>query len=292
MNKLYHVIGILLLCVMAIPDAGSQNEIRFLDSTFVWTENHQYQNGSESFKYTIDAIPTTFSNRTYYEVLQATDELSEDWGGTGDFIRQENKIIYLYQNPVDAELYNFNLLVNDTFQELPSGIQLIVRSIDTFMLLTGEQRKRWKFRCIYDDPEPIVYTEWIEGIGNSNGLFAISSMSDCVADADGSIIMCMFRADTLLYDNPDVDGCWLLPVATKETKEESIFLKPNPASETISIVGLGNELKAVSIFNTVGRQVYQGREAQIDLTNIPSGYYYAVIQPSNNQYVIKGFVRL
>jgi len=116
-------------------------------------------------------------------------------------------------------------------------------------------------------------------------------MSDCVADADGSIIMCMFRNDTILYDNPDIDACWLLPVATTEINEESIFLKPNPASESINIVGLGNELNTVSIFNTIGRQIYQGRESHIDLDNIPSGYYYAVIQPNNNQYVIKGFVR-
>ena len=272
---------------VAVPE----DETGFLDSTFVWTENHQYQNGSESFKFTIDAIPTIFSNKTYYEVLRTTEELSEDWGGTGDYIRQENKIIYIHQTFLDRELYNFNLIVNDTFQEFPSGIQLIVKSIDTVTLLTGEQRKRWKFRCIYDDPEPFVYTEWIEGIGNINGLFATSSMSDCVADADGSIIMCMFRNDTILYDNPDIDACWLLPVATTEINEESIFLKPNPASESINIVGLGNELNTVSIFNTIGRQIYQGRESHIDLDNIPSGYYYAVIQPNNNQYVIKGFVR-
>ena len=293
----------LMIMVDDIPSEGKiihiKNEevkdskpIAFLDSTFVWTENHYYLNGSESFKYTIDAIPTTFSSRTYYEVLRTTEELSDDWVGTGDFIRQENKIIYLYQNPVDAELYNFNVLVNDSFQELPSGIQLIVTSIDTITLLTGENRKRWKFRCIYDDPQPIVYTEWIEGIGNINGLFATSSMSDCVADADGSIIMCMFRNDTLIYDNPDVDGCWLLPVATKETKEESIYLAPNPTSESITIMGLENEIKTVTVFNAVGKQVYRGTESRIDLKAFPPGYYYTGIVLKDNLHVIKGFIKL
>lgn len=270
---------------VAVPEA----ETGFLDSTFVWTENHQYQNGSESFKYTIDAIPTTFSNRTYYEVLRTTEELSDDWIGTGDFIREENKVIYLYQNPVDAELYNFNLVVGDTVK---SYITMVVDSIDTYTLLTGEQRNRWNLRCIYDDPETAIFTEWVEGIGDINGLFAENSQTNCSADGDGSVIMCMFRNDTLLYDHPDINGCWLLPVATTEAKEESIFLAPNPASESITIIGLGNEIKTVTVFSTIAKQVYHGNENRIDLKDIPPGYYYAAILSNDNQYVIKGFVKL
>ncbi|MBL0006863.1 MAG: T9SS type A sorting domain-containing protein [Saprospiraceae bacterium] len=288
MNTLYHVIVILLLSVMAIPDASSQNEIGFLDSTFVWTENHQYQNGSESFKYTIDAIPTTFSNRTYYEVLQTTDELSEDWGGTGDFIRQENKIIYLYQNPVDAELYNFNLLVGDTVK---SDITMVVDSIDTYTLLTGEQRNRWNLRCIYDDPETAIFTEWVEGIGDINGLFAENSQTNCSADADGSVIMCMFRNDTLLYDHPDINGCWFLPVATTEIKNELVFLAPNPADESIRIEGLDTDVLSVQVFSALGNLLYQGNENRIDLGDFPPGYYYAAILLNEHQYMIKGFLK-
>ncbi len=272
---------------VAIP----QTDFGFLDSTFVWTEHHQYMNGwSESFKFTMAATPTIFSGKTYYELLRTDEELSEDWDGTAYYFRSENNIVYIDASPMEAEVYNFNLMVNDTFLEYNSGIQLIVDSIDNIVLATGEQRKRWLLRCIEDTPGTEYYTQWVEGLGNLDGFFDINSF--CQIDGDGTVIMCMYRNDTLLYDNPGIDVCWRLPVATAEINEESIFLKPNPASESINIVGLGNELKAVSIFNTFGRQVYQGREAQIDLTNIPSGYYYAVIQPNNNQYVIKGFVRL
>ncbi len=270
---------------VAIP----QTDIGFLDSTFVWTEYFYFAGSSQSVKYTIENTPTVFLGKTYYEVLRTFEELSEIWERTYFYIRFENGIVYVKENTDEVELFNFNLMVNDTFIEYFSGVPLIVDRVDTIMLLTGEQRKRLQLRCYEDSPGSDYYTEWIEGIGNLEGIFGQNAF--CQIDGETYAIMCMFRNDTLIYDSPEFDSCWLLPVATTEINEESIFLKPNPASETISIVGLGNELKAVSIFNTVGRQVYQGREAQIDLTNIPSGYYYAVIQPNNNQYVIKGFVR-
>jgi hypothetical protein len=291
----------LMLMVDDIPSIGRiiqiQDEVAvpvaeggFLDSTFVWTENHQYMNGwSESFKYTIDSIPTIFSGKTYYEVLRTNEEISEEWVGTGSIIREENNIIYLGATPVDAELCNFNIMVNDTFIEY-NGAQLIVDSIDTIMLLTGEQRKRWLLRCIYDDPGTDYYTQWVDGIGNLDGLFALNKY--CQIDGEGSVMMCMLRNDTLLYDNPDIDGCWLLPVATKETKEESIYLTPNPASESITIIGLENEIKTVTLFNAVGKQVYRSHENRIDLKDFPPGYYYTALVFKEHLYVIKGFIKL
>jgi hypothetical protein len=290
MNTLYHVIGFLLLILIAITDASSQKEIRFLDSTIVWTEYFYFAGSSQSVKYTIDNAPTVFSGKTYYEMLRTFEELSENWEKTYFYIRFENGIVYVKENPHEVELFNFNLMVNDTFIEYFSGVSLIVDSVDTIMLLTGEQRKRLKLRCYEDSPGTDYYTEWIEGIGNLEGILGQNAF--CQLDGETYAIMCMFRDDTLIYDNPEFDSCWLLPVATTEINKESIFLKPNPAQESITIVGLEFELKAVSIFNAFGRQVYQGGEAQIELSNIPSGYYYAVIQSNDNQYVIKGFVRL
>ncbi len=292
----------LMIMVDDIPSIGKiiqvkdeviipSEEVGFLDSTIVWTERHHYWIGGESFKYTIDATPSIISDKSYYELLKTDEELSEDWVGTSYFIRAENNIIYVNQFSNESELYNFNLTLNDTFSEY-QGVDLIVDSIDTVALLTGEQRKRWKLRCKFDDPETAIYTEWIEGIGNINGLLAISSMSGCVFDADGSDIMCMYRNDTLIYDDPAYDSCWLLPTALEDLKEESIILVPNPTAESISIVGLEQEFVTIIIYDAVGKLVYQGSENPIDLKDVSPGYYYAVILFKNNKYLSKGFVRL
>lgn len=297
MSAFYKLIAVLMLFGVSIPITNAQIEISkgrasigFLDSTFIWTEYFYFAGSSQSVKYTIDNTPTVFSGNTYYEVLRTFEELSENWERTYFYIRFDNGIVYVKENTGEVELINFNLMINDTFIEYFSGVPLIVDSVDTIMLLTGEQRKRLQLRCYEDSPGTDYYTEWIEGIGNLEGIFGQNAF--CQIDGETYAIMCMFRNDTLIYDSPEFNSCWLLPVATTEINEESIFLKPNPASESINIVGLGNEFKAVSIFNSVGREVFHGVENRIDLNFIPPGYYYAAVLLNDNQYVIKPFVKL
>jgi len=275
----------------SISIANSQHEfikgpasIGFLDSTFVWTEHHNFMNGdSESYRFTIDDEPVMLFGKPYFNVLRAFGEFSENWQGSGMSIRSENNIIYAVGYFGEGELYNFNLMVNDTFHGVQSG-SVVVDSIGLFVLENGEERKFWRLHPDYA-ANPIV---WVEGIGNLAGLFA----EDCLADCGGTSILCMYRNDTLLYDLPAIDACWILPVATKEIEEEAVLLTPNPASESINIAGLGNELIAVSVFNSVGREVFHGVENRIDLNSVPPGYYYAAILLNDNQYVIKGFVKL
>jgi len=286
----------LFIMVDEIPSVGKivhvQNEvfeaapIGFLDSTFIWTENHYYSGGSHSFKYTIDSEPSFVSGKTYYAVLRTDEEQSEQWVPEA-YIRSENNIVYMYTTP-EAELYNFNLMIGDTFAY---GITSVVDSIDTIFLLTGEERKRWKLRCIYDDIGNAVFTEWVEGIGNINGLFAVNDMTNCTADGDGSNIMCMYRNDTLVYDDPEIDGCWFLPTETYEINEDDIFFTPNPAIDFITIGGLKQEIKYLKVFNIVGNLVYQGNKDRIDVQEFSVGYYYAILMLDDNHTLSKGFIK-
>jgi hypothetical protein len=180
-------------------------------------------------------------------------------------------------------------MVGDTFQYV---IKEVVDSIDTIVLLTGEVRKRLKLRCIYDDPETAIHTEWVEGIGNINGLFAVNSMTNCIADGEGSDIMCMYRNDTLIYDDPEIDSCWLLPTATLTTNKESIIFAPNPASDFISILGVDQEIKYINVFNVVGNCVYRGKKDRIDVNDLPPGYYFLELMLKDNHILTKGFIRL
>ncbi len=289
MNTLYHIIGVLWLSLIAIPDASSQKEIRFLDSTIVWTEYFYFAGSTQSVKYTIDNTPTVFSGKTYYEMLRTFEELSEIWEKTYFYIRFENGIVYVKENPHEVELFNFNLMVNDTFIEYFSGVSLIVDSVDTIMLLTGEQRKRLKLRCYEDSPGTDYYTEWIEGIGNLEGIFGQNAF--CQLDGETYAIMCMFRNDTLIYDNPEFDSCWLLPVATTEINNELVFLAPNPAHESIKIEGLDTDVLSVQVFSALGNLLYLGNESRIDLMDFPPGYYYAAILLNEHQYMVKGFLK-
>ena len=161
----FRVIGILLLSVMAMPDAGSQNEIRFLDSTFTWTEHHNFMNGdSKSYRFTIDDESVMLSGNPYFNVLLADGEFSENWQGISMLIREENNIVYAIGYFGEGELYDFNLMVNDTFNSVLSG-SLVVDSIGLMVLENGEERKFWRLHPEYP-AYPII---WVEGIGNLAG---------------------------------------------------------------------------------------------------------------------------
>ncbi|MBK9981842.1 MAG: T9SS type A sorting domain-containing protein [Saprospiraceae bacterium] len=270
--------------------AETPREISFLDSTFVWTENHLYccAGGSQSFKYTFDSQPTMLAGKTYFELLQAEEENSEEWGNTGNYIRSENNVVYLYQSPNEVELYNFNLMIGDTFQyALPE----IVDSINNIILLNGEIRKQWKLRCIYDDPETAIYSEWIQGIGNVNGLFAVNDATNCSADGDGSDIVCMYRNDTLIYDDPLIDGCWFLPTTTQEVKQDFIVFAPNPTTDFINILGLKEDKVNIRIYNVMGQQVCGIDKKSIDVRDFSPGYYYAFILFNDRHSVLQGFIK-
>ena len=261
----------------------------FLDSTFVWTEAYADWFGNEwSFKYTVAAHPTIISDKSFYEILKATSEFSKDWSGTGNYIRYENKFVYIsqFQNE-ERILYDFNLVVGDTF-EIWVNNELIVEKIDTTTLLNGEERTRWHVRC--EDDVFIGYgTEWVEGIGNINGLLAHEEM--CFPDVDASRILCMYKNDTLIYDDPDVDGCWRMLTSTSDPYGDHISLAPNPAQDYLIISGIDDEKFKVEIINPLGNVIYRGDESTIEISNVPAGFYFAKIHFQDKSVCTKKFIK-
>ncbi len=207
--------------------------VGFLDSTYVWTQLiGSLEGSSRTHKYTFDKIPRIESGKTYYELLRADEELSQDWDGTGMYMRYDSNIVYVPSSMGEEVLYNFNLKVNDTILEYLTDVPLIVDSIDTVVLLNGEKRKRWKLRC-ENFPGSEYYTEWIEGIGDTDGLFSFND--GCQIDGEETTILCLSRNDTLLYDNPTLESCWYLRTSTTEIIDKDISIYPNPASESFTI---------------------------------------------------------
>ncbi|MGB4848303.1 MAG: T9SS type A sorting domain-containing protein [Saprospiraceae bacterium] len=281
------------------PNCGDRQDItstgEFLDSTTVWIETYSdaFSSNKWSLKFTIDSDSTLINGKEYYEVLESHSEMSTDWVGTNRFIRYENNIVYAPWLGTEIEMCNFNLSINDTFFVNPfqGNIKLIVDQIDTIVLLNGELRRRWKLRC-HDDNPPIHfgYAEWVEGIGNINGLFATDNM--CLFDGVGSDISCLYKNDQLVYDDPKFDVCWLMTTSTNEISDDKISIIPNPATDYITIESLKSEIINVKIFNVLGDLMYKGNDSIIHIDRFPSGYYLLNYILKNNQILSKGFLKL
>nr|MDQ3017845.1 T9SS type A sorting domain-containing protein [Bacteroidota bacterium] len=212
--------------------------VGFLDSSYQWTEHIAFGNWSQTFSHTISSTPTVFSDTTYYELLKSEDESPATWQNTALFLRLQDRIVYVREYNRENILYDYNLLENDTFFGY-NDVPLIVDSIDTYYLLNGEPRSRILLRCYEDQPGTEFYTEWVEGIGNLQGLFAQNQY--CQIDGSGINMLCMNRNDTLIYDSPIFESCWLLPTALNELNEGLISIYPNPVSETLT-VDFGKEI--------------------------------------------------
>jgi hypothetical protein len=276
-------------------DISSTSE--FLDSSNIWTEGYaiDYFEQAWSLKYTMSSIPTLLAGQQYYELLKTNSEFSNVWDPTGNFIRSENNITYIHRPQGEVELYNFNLIVADTFNVFIDGNgsykQLIVEDIDTIVLLNGEQKKLWKLRRSEDinPPSDYEYTFWIEGIGNIDGLFANQTLWS--VDLGKSSILCIYRDSSLIYDDSDIEGCWILTTKTTELLNNNILITPNPSTDNIIISGDYDQIEKVYIYNSIGILVFDGIDSNINISEFSSGYYIIVIEFSNHQNSSKSFIK-
>ena len=270
----------------------------FLNPAKTWTEGYNWCSFEGdcytwSFRYKFDTIPIELGGKNYVRLLQAPAESSEDWSETETRIRYEDGRIYTYESFYDDDqiLYDFNLEIGDTFHLGTEQIihDLIVEEVDTIVLLNGEQAKRWILepQNAPSDPSSII---WIEGIGNLNGL--LTNYLPWTSDAEWSTVLCVHRKDTLIYDNPDYDPCWLMSTATMEEVNEKILAAPNPATEMISFSGFTESPEDIRIYDSCGNLMHTGVETQIQLDAFPAGYYYAIVLLKNRNRIRMGFVKM
>ncbi len=264
----------------------------FLDSTFTWTETYtdNISSSSWSLKYTIDSVSTEIAGKNYYEILKTDYENSITWKGTGNYIRYENNFVYMPPIQNDERiLYNFNLEVGDTFDLVTVQGVLIVESIDTVTLLNGELRRRWKLRCIEDEFNEYG-TEWIAGIGNTKGILAHEEM--CQIDGIESKTLCMFKNDELIYQNEELNDCWVETTALNNLIKEKFLVYPNPAQNIINVLGDENMIDRIEIYNNLGYQILESEDILINIEHFSRGFYFLVVTYKNNKRCIKKFVKL
>ncbi len=265
----------------------------FLDSTYTWIEAENNGGYTVSWRYTIESYSTLINGKEYYQVLRADKEFSKNWTGTGHYIRYENNIIYTPWLDAEAEVINFNLEVGDTFSVIPPqfDVKLVVDKIDTVTLLDGEPRKRWQLRCSWDDDPPLVfgYTQWIEGIGNIDGLFATDYM--CVFDAPSNYILCLYKDSTILYDSPDYNTCWDETASLNTFTKLHLKLVPNPAYGRITIMNLEDPFRSIAIYDLSGNLRFRGDAASIAIDHFVPGFYVLAIFFENGTTAVQTFIK-
>ncbi|MGB4846391.1 MAG: T9SS type A sorting domain-containing protein, partial [Saprospiraceae bacterium] len=247
--------------------------VNFVSPKKTWTEGY-YNSDWWSFKFKFDSIPVILGGNTYNQLLRAYSEYSEIWEATGTFIRDVNNRVYEYSGGIDQIIYDFNLMEGDTFHLGDSSypMDLLVTDTDSIALLNGVLKKRLILEAI--DPSGEVIASdivWIEGIGNLQGLF--TNYLPWSADWDPSYILCVRWNDNVVYDDPDIESCWMMTTSINDPIDYDQPVFPNPTSGLIHISGNEKEVP-YELYDLQGMKIKSGvcRNGEVLIEN--EGMYF------------------
>jgi hypothetical protein len=241
----------------------------FRDILFVFLILHSFSAGAQAFIDTNKVWSVKNWNDTAYErravklngdTVIGTDHYTkfiaiQDSGYIGAWMpvgaREDGtaKKVYFYNNAAEYLAYDFSLNLNDTFRTDIGGcqVEMVVNSVDSFSIRTGEKRKRITFPA----------DTWIEGIGSVYGP-TYPALFSCPFDFIGDLI-CELENDTVMYhDTTDYENCFYSLIGIDEILGKPIFnIYPSPTrSQSIITVAYPANAKLI-IYDMTGREVIQ-----------------------------------
>ena len=144
----------------------------------------------------------------------------------------------------------------------------------------GQFHKRLKI----EGPDYDEY--WIEGIGSTFGLF-FSGADRNVFEINIPILLCVHIEDTLYYDNPEYEGCYIQsPVNIENNENLSDGLLFSINNEIISLhCELPSDNNFFQIIDTNGRIIFMdnfSRYTKINISSLPKGFYVIRVYSASN----------
>jgi len=166
---------------------------------------------------------------------------------------------------------------NNSFTEYTT----VVGPVDS-VLINGSYRKRMQIEAAY----------WVEGIGNTSGLFRESwpNVSNYVID-----LVCMSENNTALYPSASGGAC-SFSLGIEETKPGlSGTIYPNPSAGNYQISVPGVSEYSVEITDVLGKTVFHSKiknnVAELDLSDKQNGIYFVRISDSKGNSVTKKILK-
>lgn len=273
----------------------SQNTILMPDSDAVWVNTYEFYETpiisneqepiwSEVFNYCVSGLDTNISGQLYNQIHHC----GSDYKGA---FRQFDDAVYFIPRDSTQEylLYDFGVAVGDSlydvYRESPLGwsidpFDLEVVSVDT-QFVYGRQRKVIQF---FDGV-------WIEGVGNSQGLFwdswtnvsGINLNLECFSYLDTSYTLGGYELSN--------GSCSLNVGLEEEPILENLVIFPNPTLGPVEIDLPGKTVTAVNVFNPLGRFAKQyssnSSRVRIELPDVSGCYYLQIICSDQRSYYRK-----
>jgi hypothetical protein len=228
---------------------------------------------------------TVIDLKTYKKVFRSTDQFQTNWTECC-YIREtfEKEVFVIKDNTLQEYLlYDFDANINDTLTVIGvesymnnwgfiSGVA-IVDSIDT-IYIGNEFRKRLLLNG--------GAMQWIEGMGSMVGI--LHNFFGIVG-GDWFELLCFTENDTLKYQNPSYNSCYVITDINDNRNTFNVSIFPNPTTGLITIKA--EQVESIEVMNIEGRQIYTGKQTQIDISQEPKGIYIIKVTTSKGVAVEK-----
>jgi hypothetical protein len=130
--------------------------------------------------------------------------------------------------------------------------------------------------------------KWIEGIGNTKGLFVES-----FANVSGwaTQLLCMSDNDTTLFPSFSVGPCSTIVGINETTANESMELFPNPTMGKFQLQAEKNPIRMIELIDVVGKTIssrsVKDKIVEADISSLSPGMYVVRITDSTGKTFIK-----
>lgn len=278
----------LLLSIFSLYSSTAQTAITFPDSNAVWVTGTYHYDGVDVYQiytiaYCMGKEDTTIGSYTYSKINYC--------GGSykGATRTQDHKVYYIPKDSTeDYLLYDFSV------EEGAQIIDLYVERGDPYIFhdpITIDHVSEIMIDGVAHKEITFGGARWIEGIGNSYGLFASieTQHSEYYTKLD-----CMSRNDSTLYPNFSLQGCNLTLSTDQTQKAQTLLLFPNPTQHRVTLQWEESWTDVtIQVFNASGTSLEprishsSTAQAEIDLSGYPEGMYNIVVNTAKENYSVK-----
>ena len=276
-------IRFLLLFLLYTSNLSAQ-DISFPDSGAVWVNT--YDELEDGWGYTPPTSYTSFVSTGEYITIGGEEFFKVYFGnGTYKGAIQDSVgfIFYVPDGGVEKKLlYNFNAVEGDTlyniYFESYSGSPmlhdyLVVQTVDS-VLIGPNYHKRIEF---------VSGSQWIEGVGNTHGLFKESLWNVSMYWLN---LECMSLNEKVLCESgtnfPYSDGLCLWHMDTPEVENIQLNLYPNPAGNVLHCEFENSRERKIRILGINGNIVFQSIEnnalIELNISDFESGIYVLEVE--------------
>lgn len=284
----------LFICALFfLLSAVAQNRayIPFPTKNAIWVNRTGWRDGSNALIwndpifYCTGTRDTVIGSRSYARI----NYCGKAYHGA---LRDDNgKVYYIPADSVrELLIYDFTVKAGDTvsvyfmsagtfpFMEYSNKVY----KVDS-ILINGSYRKRIHFANQF---------KWIEGIGNSKGLFVEFFVNVSGWDTE---ILCMSVDDIKLFPSFSLGKCSTVTQIPSADDEHVVRLFPNPTMGKITLEQENRSIIIAEILDIYGRTALtvavKDNSADMDLSSLPSGIYMMRLTDAEKRMMIKKIIK-